>query len=263
MPCVLRNTATRWLLTGLQAAALSPGVARAAEGDAPWRITPRIEYSSVKINDNEGQWRTTSIMLERRLGDGESVFASVQRQRRNEASDAGLQLGGYARIAGWNAMALVEQNPGATFLPQQAYEVQLDHGAGLNRRVGLGYRKLRYRAGDIAIWSPQMTFYRGNDELGISYRVGRNAELDHDIRVLQLRALAIRERNQFGAYLARGNYIFDALGIPGTSGSGWSANLTFSRTLTSKAAIQMEIGQGMESDTFRQRSLGVSLRYSP
>ena len=64
-------------------------------------------------------------------------------------------------------------------------------------------------------------------------------------------------------YLAEGDYLFDALGLPGGSGSGWSANLAFARALTPNATIRLEAGQGVESDTFRQRSFAVSVRYTP
>jgi hypothetical protein len=107
-----------------------------------------------------------------------------------------------------------------------------------------------------------VTFYPGNDELAVPYLIGNNAAPDHDIRVLQVRSLAFRGKYQTSAYLAHGNYIFDVLGLPGASGSGWSATLAFAPALTNKTALRLELGQGVESDTFPQQSFAVSLRYS-
>lgn len=245
------------------AAALVSGAACGQESKPVWEVTPRFEYSDVTVNGNAGQWRSASLRIDHHLGEGESVFAQLQRQQRNGAGDSGLQAGGYARIAQWNAMGLVEANPGASFLPRWALTVQADHATSSNSRAGLGYRRLQFDASQIDIWSPYVTFYRGNDELAVSYLIGNNAALGHDIRVLQLRALAFRGRNQFGAYLAQGDYIFDALGLPGGSGSGWSATLVFARALTDRTTLRLELAKGAESKTFRQQSFAVSLRYSP
>jgi len=252
-----------WLFALLLAAVVVPGVASGQESVPSWEVTPRVEYSDVTINGNQGQWRSYSLMIARQLGEGESVFASVQRQQRNGDSDSGLQVGGYARLAEWDAMALVEANPGAGFLPRWAFTLKADHAASSNSRAGLGYRRLQFDASQIDIWSPYVTFYRGNDELGVSYLIGNNAALDHDIRVLQVRALVFRGKNQLGAYLAHGDYIFDALGLPGGSGSGWSATVVVARALTDRTTLRIELGKGTESSTFRQQSFALSLRYSP
>ncbi len=252
-----------WLFALLLAAAVVPSAASGQERITSWEVTPRFEYSDVTINGNEGQWSSVSLTIARQLGEGESVFASVQRQQRNAASDSGVQVGGYARIAEWNAMVLVEANPGASFLPRWAFNVQADHATTSNSRAGLGYRRLQFNDSEIDIWSPYVTFYRGNDEFAVSYLVGNNAALDHAIRVVQVRARAIRGKHQVSAYLAHGDYIFDALGLPGASGSGWSATLAFARALTNKTTLRLELGRGMESDTFRQQSFAVSLHYNP
>ncbi|MEO6226529.1 MAG: YaiO family outer membrane beta-barrel protein [Thermomonas sp.] len=264
MPRNPRNGLARgWLFALHLAAAAVPGAAYGQQREPSWEVTPRFEYSDVTINDNEGQWMSSSLTIARHLNEGKSVFASVQQQQRNGTSDSGLQVGGYARIADWNAMALVEANPGASFLPRWAFSAQADHATSSNSRAGIGYRRLQFNDSEIDIWSPYVTFYRGNDELAVSYLVGNNAALDHTIRVVQVRALAIRGKHQISAYLAHGDYIFDALGLPGASGSGWSATLAFARALTNKTTLRLELGKGVESDTFRQQSFAVSLRYSP
>lgn len=244
-------------------AMMVPGAASAGGAASSWHVTPRLEHSEVTINGNDGEWDVASVTVDRQLDDGASVFAAIQWQQRNAASDAGLQLGGYGRTGNWNTQVSAEIAPGADFLPVWAFEAQADRAAGGNRRAGLGYRRMAFGDSNIGIWSPYMTFYRGDNELGVSYRFGRNANLDHDIRVVQLRAVAFRGKNQFGAYLARGDYLFDALGIPGGEGSGWSAYFALGHALTSKATLRLEVGKGAESDTFRQQSLAISLRYSP
>lgn len=242
---------------------MGPGAVRAEVPPATWHVTPRLEHSDVSVNGNDRDWNVASVTVDRQLGAGASVFAVIQRQQRDAASDSGAQLGGYGRFGDWNTLLTAELAPGADFMPVWAFEAQADRRVGGNRRAGLGYRRMSFSETNIGIWSPYMTFQRGNDELSVSYRFGRNAALDHDIRVVQVRAVAFRGKNQFGAYLARGDYLFDALGIPGGEGSGWSAYLALGHALTSKATLRLEVGKGAEADSFRQQSLAVSLRYSP
>jgi len=247
-----------WLVATLVA-----GVAWAGEPPPSWHVTPRLEHSAVTVNGNEVEWNSASFTVDRALGDGASCFAGVQWQQRNNTSDAGVQLGGTRRIGEWKTAVAAELSPGADFLPTWALEVQADREVGKNLRGGLGARRMSIANTHITLWSPYVTYYRGNDEFGVAYRSGRNAGLDHDIRVLQLRAVATRGNNQFGAYLARGEYLFDALGVPGGQGSGWSAYIAVGHALTRKARLRMEVGQGSESRIFRQRSVALSFRYSP
>jgi YaiO family outer membrane protein len=237
--------------------------APARASDVAWQVTPRIEHSEVKVNGNEGQWDVWGVAVARGTGSGERVEAAVARHDRNGLVDDELQLTVDTRAGAWGAVAAIQLSTDADFLPEWGYRLQLDRAAGANRRAGVGYRRLQFAASSVNLGSAHMTFYRGDDELGIEYRLGRNAALDHDIRVLQVRASMLRGRNRVGVYLARGDYLFDALGIPGGNGSGWSANFAFARTITPSTTLRWELGAGGETDTFRQRSIALSLQYSP
>lgn len=242
---------------------LCAGGAWAAEPAATWSVTPRIEHSQVSINGNDGQWDAWSLSLARAQGPGRGMAATLGRQDRNGLSDDELHLSAHERFGAWDASASVQVSPDPVFLPEWGYQLQVDRAAGTNRRAGLGYRRLQFNDSSVHLGSAQMTFYSGDDEFGVEYRLGRNAALDHDIRVLQVRAAMLRGANRFGLYLARGQYLFDALGIPGAEGDGWSASAAYARDLTSKATLRWELGAGGESDSFRQRSIAVSLSYRP
>ena len=257
----MRNPASAGLLAAL---ALLPLQALAGTAEADWQVTPRIEHSDVVINGRDAQWRSQALTVERAAAPGDAVFATLERQQRDGVSDDSLQLGIYRRFGQWNALAQAQITPDADFLPGRTYEVQADRAIAPNLRAGLGYRRLDFSHGDIGIWSPQIAYYRGDDEFALAYKVGRNDTLDHDIRIVQLRALKAVGRNRVGVYLARGDYLFDALGLPGGGGSsGWSANLAYAHALNARATLRVELGRGSEADSFRQDSLAVSLQYRP
>ena len=235
----------------------------ANEAPAAWQVVPRVEHSQVTVNGNDGRWDAWSVGVTRETGPGQRFAASLGRQDRNGLVDDEVHLSGSRRLGAWDATAAVQFSPDSVFLPEWGYQLQADRAAGHNRRAGVGYRRLRFDESTVHLGSAHMTLYRGDDELGIEYRFGRNAALDHDIRVVQLRATMLRGRNRFGVYLARGDYLFDALGIPGGDGDGWSANLAFARAITPSTTLRWEAGAGREADTFRQRSIAVSLQYSP
>ena len=231
---------------------------------ADWRLTPRIEYSDVAINGRDAQWRSNGLSIERTSAPGDTVFAVLERQDRDGVSDQNLQFGAYRRFGDWNAFAQLGFAPGADFLPECTYEVQADRTVATNLRAGLGYRRLEFSHSDVDIWSPQLAYFRGDDEYALAYKIGRNDTLDHDIRILQLRALRAVGRHRVGLYLARGDYLFDALGLPGAGGgSGWSANLSYAHALNERATLRVELGRGAEADSFRQDSLAVSLQFRP
>lgn len=244
-------------------ACLSAGGAWAAGPAATWSVTPRVEHSQVSINGNDGRWDAWSLSLARAQGPGRGIAATIGRQDRDGLSDDELHLSAHGRFGAWDASASVQSSPGPVFLPEWGYQLQVDRAAGANRRAGLGYRRLQFNDSSVHLGSAQMTFYRGDDELGVEYRLGRNAVLDHDIRVLQVRGAMLRGANRYGIYLARGQYLFDALGIPGGEGDGWSANVAYARDLTPRTTLRWELGAGGESDSFRQRSIAVSLQYRP
>ncbi len=217
----------------------------------------------MEVNGNDGQWDSLSLAFERATAPGELVRASIGRQDRNGVTDSELHLAAYGRSGEWNASASVQSSPDPVFLPEWSYQLQVDRAIGGNRRAGAGYRRLQFNDSSLYLWSTHMTLYRGDNELGVEYRFGRNAALDHDIRVLQLRAVTFRDRNQLGVYLAHGDYLFDALGIPGGAGRGWSATLAFARTLTQSTTVRLEVGAGAEEDSFRQQTIAISLQYRP
>lgn len=230
---------------------------------ATWQVIPRVEHSDVTVNGNEGRWDAWSVGVARDTAPGQRLATTLARQDRNGLVDDEVHLSASGRMGAWDASAAVQFSPDPIYLPQWGYQLQVDHAAGRNRRAGVGYRRLRFNDSSVHLGSAQMTFHRGDDEFGVEYRFGRNAALDHDIRVVQLRAAMLRGRNRFGVYLARGDYLFDALGIPGGDGDGWSANLAFARAVTPSTTLRWEAGAGGEADTFRQRSIAVSLHYSP
>lgn len=242
---------------------LLAGAATAAEPTPAWQWVPRVEHSEVEVNGNDGRWDAWSLSLVRDTAPGEGLQATVARQERNGLADDELQFSAYGRAGDWGATATVQLSPDPVFLPEWGYQVLVDRAAGANRRAGAGYRRLQFNESRVHLGSAQMTFYRGDDEVGFEYRFGRNAALDHDIRVVQLRAATSRGANRFGVYLARGDYLFDALGIPGGEGDGWSANVACARELSPKATLRWELGAGGESDSFRQRSIALSLQYRP
>lgn len=244
-------------------ACLWAGAAPAQDAGAAWQVVPRVEHSDVAVNGNDGQWDVWSLAAARSAGPGRRIEGSVARHDRNGLTDDEFRLSAGTRVGAWDATAAVQVSPDADFLPESGYEVQVDRAAGANRRAGVGYRRLRFDASSVNLGSAHMTFYRGNDELGVECRFGRNATLDHDIRVLQVRAAILRGRDRFAVYLARGDYLFDALGIPGGDGSGWSANVAYARAITPSTTVRWELGAGGETDTFRQRTMAVSLQYSP
>lgn len=244
-------------------ACLASATVSAADAPATWQVSPRVEHSQVVVNGNDGQWDAWSLALARTAGPGRRLEATVAREDRNGNADTLLQLAANGRAGGWATTAAVQLSPDPVFLPRWGYEVQADHPAGRNRSAGAGYRHLRFNDSSVDLWSTHMTFYRGDDELGVEYRFGRNDVLDHDIRVLQLRGAMLRGRNRFGLYLARGDYLFDALGIPGGQGRGWSANAAYARALTPTTTLRWELGTGSEADVFRQRSIAMSVQYSP
>ncbi len=247
----------------LAALLLAPPHALAEPAAAAWQVTPRIEYSDVVINGRDAQWRSTGVTVERATAPGDAVFATLERQDRDGTGDDSLQLGVYRRFGDWNAFAQAQVTADADFLPERTFEVQADRAVAPNLRAGLGYRRLDFSHGEIGIWSPQLALYRGDDEYALAYKIGRNDTLDHDIRIVQLRALKAVGRHRLGVYLARGDYLFDALGLPGGGGSGWSANLAYAHALNERATLRVELGRGSETDSFRQDSLAVSLQYRP
>lgn len=242
---------------------LLPLPAMAEPGAAGWRVTPRIEHSDVVINGRDAQWRSAGVTVERATALGDAVFATLERQDRDGTSDDSLQVGAYRRFGDWNAFAQAQITPDADFLPERTFEVQADRAVAPNLRAGLGYRRLDFSHSDIGIWSPHIAYYRGDDEYALAYKIGRNDSLDHDIRIVQLRALKAVGRHRLSVYLARGDYLFDALGLPGGGGSGWSANLAYAHALNERATLRVELGRGSEADSFRQDSLTVSLQYRP
>lgn len=245
----------------LAALVLSPLQAMA---EADWQVTPRIEHSDVVINGRDAQWRSHGVTFERASAPGDAVFATLERQQRDDVSDDSLQLGVYRRFGQWNALAQAQITPDADFLPERTFEVQADRAVASNLRAGLGYRRLDFSHSDIGIWSPQLAYYHSDDEFALAYKIGRNDTLDHDIRIVQLRALKAVGRHRIGVYLARGDYLFDALGLPGGGGSsGWSANLAYAHALNARTTLRVELGRGTEADSFRQDSLAVSLQYRP
>lgn len=257
-PALRRFAAALAVLAGL-----GPGAAWADEPPATWAVSPRVEYSDVEVNGNDGRWEAWSLAAERSAGAGSTMRAAIGRQDRNGLTDDELHLGASGRAGDWHANASVQLSPDPVFLPEWGYQVQLDRAAGVNRRAGAGYRRLRFRDSSVHLASAHMTFYRGDDEFGVEYRFGRNAVLDHDIRVVQLRAALLRGRNRFGVYLAQGDYLFDALGVPGGDGAGWSATMAFARSITPSTLVRLEAGSGRESDTFRQQSIALSVHYRP
>lgn len=259
----LRNSCTSFCLVACLVACLCAGTVSADEAGATWQVVPRAEHSHVTVNGNDGEWNAWSLGLARDSGAGRRFAATIARQDRNGLSDDELHVSASARAGAWDATATVQISPDPVFLPEWGYHVQVERAAGANRRAGVGYRTLQFNDSRVHLRSAHATFYRGDDELGIEYRVGRNAALDHDIRVLQARAAMIRGRNRFAVYVARGDYLFDALGIPGGDGDGWSANVAYARAITPSTTLRWELGAGGEADTFRQRSVAVSLHYSP
>lgn len=251
----------------LAAVALLAGVhnACAVAGETPpaWQVTPRVERSDVVVNGVDGRWDAWSVAVARDAGAGQRVSASVGRQDRNGLTDEELHLAASGRAAGWDATATVRHSPEAVFLPEWGYQVQVERAAGRHRRAGAGYQRMRFAASSVHLASAHVTFYRGDDEFAVEYRAGRNAVLDHDIRVLQLRAALLRGRNRFAAYLAHGDYLFDALGIPGGQGEGWSANVGYTRAVGPSTHLRVDLGAGGESDAFRQRTIAISVQYSP
>ena len=237
--------------------------APAAAQDVAWQVTPRVERSDVSVRGNDGRWDAWSVVAARVAGPGQQVGASLARQDRNGRVDDELQLFASGRRGGWGASASIQASTDPVFLPRWGYQLQVDRSVGRNRSAGLGYRTLRFNGSRVHLGSAHMVFYRGDDELGVEYRFGRNAALDHDIRVVQARAVMFRGRNRLGLYLARGDYLFDALGIPGGDGAGWAAHAAFARSITPTTTLQWEVGAGGEADVFRQRSIAVSVRYSP
>lgn len=244
-------------------ACLWAGAAAAAGSTPAWQWTPRVEHSQVEVNGRDGRWDAWSLTLAHTTAPGEGLSASVGRQDRNGFSDDEVQVSAWQRLGAWDATATLQSSPDALFLPEWGYQLQVERAAGERRRAGGGYRRLQFRDSSVQLVSAHMNFYRGDDELGVEYRLGRNAVLDHDIRVLQVRASRLRGPNQVALYLTRGDYLFDALGIPGGEGEGWSASLAFARALTPSTTLRWELGAGGESDTFRQRSIAVSVQYRP
>lgn len=249
-------------LTALFACGVAVSAAASEPGRA-WQLTPRIEHSQVTVNGNDGQWDAWSLAVAHVAASGSRIEGTIGRQDRNGLSDDELHLSTYARAGAWDATASVQISPDAHFLPEWSYELDVDRGVAAHVRAGAGYRRMQFDASSVNLVSTHATFYRGDDEWGVEYRFGRNAELDHDIRVLQAHAALLRGRNRFGAYLARGDYLFDALGIAGGSGRGWSATVAFARSLSPSTTLRVEAGAGGEADTFRQRTVAVSLQYSP
>lgn len=242
---------------------LLSAAAVAGEPHSIWQVTPRIEHSQVVVNRNAGQWDAWSVELAHATAPGDWLRASFGRQTRNGFSDSELHLSADWRLGAWNASTSVQASPDPVFLPRWAYQADVDHAIGRNSRAGAGYRQMQFNDSSVQLWSTHATFYRGDDELGVEYRFGRNAVLDHDIRVLQVRAVKVSGRNQLAVYLARGDYLFDALGIPGGQGSGWSATFAFAHAVTSSTTVRWELGAGGEADVFRQRSFAVSVQYRP
>ncbi|WP_027082756.1 YaiO family outer membrane beta-barrel protein [Lysobacter sp. HA18] len=243
-------------------ACLWAGAASAQAVEATWHVVPRIEHSNVTINGNDGRWDVWSIAGGRSTQAGNWFDAAVARQDRNGLVDDEAQLSAGTRIGAWDTSATVQVAPDANFLAQWGYELRAERAAGANRRAGLGYRRLLFKDSSVNLASAHATFYRGDGEFGVDYRFGRNPQLDHDIRVLQLHGVTQSGRNQLGVYVAGGDYLFDALGIPGGSGSGWSANVAYARTITQSTRIRFELGEGRETDTFRQHLIAISLQYT-
>lgn len=256
MPCSWRNAGAGIVLL----AALSALDAHGAE--AAWQVTPRIEHSQVEVNGNGGTWDAWGVTVTRRDGTS-GIGAALGRQERNGLADDELHLSASTRLGGWDASAALQRTVDPDFLPEWGYQVQVERGAGRHRRAGAGYRRLQFADSSVHLVSAHMTFHRGNDEYGIEYRLGRNAVLDHDIRVLQLRAAWLRGRNRVGAYLAHGDYLFDALGVRGAEGEGWSATLALARDVTPSTTVRWELGAGGEADSFRQRTMALSVQYRP
>jgi len=228
-----------------------------------WQVTPRAEYSRVQVNGIDADWSTAELRVQRALGTRHTLFGLAQQQRRGDQGDRAFQLGAYSRFGQWSTLVFGQYTGSPEFLPEWSFEAQADRPAGRNRRAGLGFRRLEFSDTTIDIWSPYMAFYRGVDELSVSYRVGHNPRLDHDIRIFQLRARLPRGANEYAFYLARGDYIFDALGIAGADGAGWSATVAWVRELNAQFSLRMELGAGRESDSFRQRNIALSLQFIP
>lgn len=255
--------AERLLPTTVALALACCGHAAADARDDDWWLRPRAEFSSVRVAGVAGSWRQSGLDLERHFASGHRLFAGYLRQSRGALDDDAVRVGGTLARGAWQFHGAVQASGSPTFLPRHALDLGAERRVAPGLRAGLGYRRLDFRAGAIGIWSPQLTWNRGDDEYGVTYLNGSNPGPDHAIRIVQLRAVKFWDATQFGAYLAHGDYIFDALGIPDGDGRGWSATLTMARRIHRRLDLRVELSAGAETGGFRQHAIGLALGYSP
>lgn len=241
----------------LAATTFGPSPAR-AEGS--WYGEARTEPSAVNLGGTPSTWWTNRLQAGTREEAG-ALFLAAESQTRDSGTDVSVSGGGHRRLGAWTLSGEAGAGIDALFVPRLALEARVARIVAGTLVAQLGYRYLDFPTSTVSIVSPSASYYFPRGWVELRFDAGRNASLDHDIRVAVLSGRWDGKGSlSAGGGAAYGDFLYDALGVPGPGGRGWNVHVFGEVRLDPRSTLRLDLAAGQEEPSFRQRTLGLAFR---
>lgn len=226
-----------------------------------WSVDGAAEHARVTLGQQDVTWATQRVQLSARTAPGSGWYVAAERQKREHDSDAELIGGAYGRSGPWlwSGQASLAADPG--FLPRYAIEPQIGRQVGaLVVQGGAVYRS--FADSRVRIGTLSLTGYRGDSELEMKLSYGDSQPSGHHIRVATLRGLWDPGGAwSVGAGLSAGLGLYDSTNAPGVQGNhGRIVNANLRYRFGAGYSLRLDLSDGREDPSFKERRLGLSLR---
>ena len=226
-----------------------------------WSLDAAAERARVSLGQRDVSWGTNRIQLSARTAPAAGWFVAAESQKREHDTDTELIGGAYGRSGPWlwSAQASAAVDPG--FLPRYAIEPQIGRRFGAvvvqGGAVYKSFADSRVRIGTVSLAG-----YRGDSELELKLAYGDAQPLDRHIRVATLRGLWDPGGAwSAGASVSAGQGLYDSTNVPGVRGNhGRVVNANLRYRFSGSYSLRIDLSDGRENPTFRERRLGLALR---
>ena len=219
------------------------------------------EASLITAGARDVTWWTNRIALNTRIAPATGWYLAAENQKRERDTDAALSGGVYGRIGQWLLSGQVSAAANPAFMPRYALEPQLGRQFGaFVVQAGAVYKS--FADSRVRIGTLSLTGYRGDSELELKVAYGDSQPFDRRIRVATLRGLwDPGGMFTIGAGFSTGQGLYDSINLPGIRGNqGRIVNINLRYRIDAAHSIRLDLSDGREHPSFRERGLGLSFR---
>ena len=226
-----------------------------------WSLEVRTEPSTVESGGWSGSWSTNRIQAECRFPTAGGFFLAGESQRRGEDSNRYFTGGGFRRLGDWTLAVRAGVGVNPVFVPRHMVEGTVSRRLAGTLVGQLSFQDLDFPAAKVHLGGIGATWYAASGEFEAGLKTGRNGTYGSDIRVVVLRGLWNRSESfSLGCTAAAGRNLFGTLSIPVEGGRGWQGNVHARIQILPRTSLRIDLGEGREHPSFRQRTIALSCR---